>query len=372
MTRRSGRRSVRAVLIDDNLHDRELYAGLLSKRGVLSVQPLSYVDTPGILAALEREACDVVLVDYQLDEQHSSGSTIPRLGTTFSAYLRERVPDMPILLVTRGSLFTKFGLAGSEDESEAFDDVLVKNEIRRSPITYRDEILKIVSGFERLKSVAPYRGWDALCKLLGATEREQQQLREADPPRVPIDSEGWRVPTAARWIRKTLVRYPGVLYCGLYAASALGLSEASFQTPVIRRWFDGAQYTGPFAPSDGAWWKSRLLERALLFLAKAGQQTTTAHRFCSSWNDGRKTNLRPSRCVVDGSSPAECVCHILQKPVKRSNSLPYRPDNRPRVMDEARVSFKAVRESQEFNETLVAPDVPPGVVRAIQRGSKSP
>jgi hypothetical protein len=41
---------------------------------------------------------------------------------------------------------------------------------------------------------------------------------------------------------------------------------------------------------------------------------------------------------------------VLRKPVKREFSLPYHPDSRPAVMDEARVSYKAIRESNDVFE----------------------
>jgi CheY-like chemotaxis protein len=370
MTRQTRMKSVRALLIDDNQHDRELFARLLTKRGVLSVEPQSYAGDSNLLSLVETKACDVVLVDYQLVEQKLPKPSAPQLGSTVAAFLRERMPNTPVLLITRGSLFRRFGLAGTEDESASFDDIFVKDDVSRSPARYRDEVLAIVRGFARLRRVAPYREWDVLCKLLGASEHETVLLRDAGPLRVPIDNEGWRVQAAARWVRRTLLRYPGILYNGLYAASALGLSETSFRTPAIQKWFEKARYTGPFAPSDGAWWKNRLIDKALSFLAKSGQQTSAVFRFGSTWNACKRASLRLSRCIVDGTSPAECVCHILLKPVKRSNSLPYRPDNRPSVMDEARVSFTAVRESQDFDERLVAPDVTSEVIRGIQRSSK--
>ncbi|MCL4553096.1 MAG: hypothetical protein M1305_06055, partial [Candidatus Marsarchaeota archaeon] len=45
----------------------------------------------------------------------------------------------------------------------------------------------------------------------------------------------------------------------------------------------------------------------------------------------------------------------LQRPVMRQYSLPIIPDNRPSVMDTARVSFKAVLEN-DFDERWVRED----------------
>jgi len=60
--------------------------------------------------------------------------------------------------------------------------------------------------------------------------------------------------------------------------------------------------------------------------------------------------------VWDGEPVADAVCYILKEPVKVRNSIRYYPDDRPPVMDEARVSFRAIRESNEFDENLVDED----------------
>jgi hypothetical protein len=369
MSKEFATKCVRACLIDDNQHDREFFARRLSKPGVLSIDPLPYVKED--FDAVENGGYDVVLVDYQLIEGKSAERTTPRLGSTLSAYFRERMPDTPLLLITRGSLFRNCGLVAYGDETATFDDILVKDEIRKSPAIFREGIVTIVRGFESLRSVRRYRAWNSLCKILAGTDEESRFLRDADPPPIPKDGKGWRVPDAARWIRKTLIRYPGVLYDSLHAACSLGLAESSFMTSAVQEWFKPARYIGPFSSGNGVWWKQRLLVRAFQFLSDSGQQGTATYRFCAAWNAVKKTRLQSSRCVEDGSRPAECVCYILRKPVKRSNSLPYRPDNRPRAMEEARVSFRAIRESNDFNEKLVAPDAL-HLVRSIQRESRNP
>jgi hypothetical protein len=97
----------------------------------------------------------------------------------------------------------------------------------------------------------------------------------------------------------------------------------------------------------------------------AGMSGACLHGFASAWTKHSGSGLELSTCVHSQKQPAECVCYVLSKPVKREFSLPYWPDNRPVVMDEARVSFKAIRESNEFKEEYVAPDAS-ALVRPIQ------
>ena len=49
------------------------------------------------------------------------------------------------------------------------------------------------------------------------------------------------------------------------------------------------------------------------------------------------------------------LAYILRKPVKIKYSLDYRVDSRPKIMDSARVSFKAIRTSNEVNDELFDP-----------------
>lgn len=64
--------------------------------------------------------------------------------------------------------------------------------------------------------------------------------------------------------------------------------------------------------------------------------------------------LERATCVVDGEPDADWICYILNEPVKQAHSVVYYPDNRPPVMDEARISFKAIKE-ERFDQNKVDP-----------------
>ena len=125
-------------------------------------------------------------------------------------------------------------------------------------------------------------------------------------------------------------------------------------------------YAGPFAPPEGRWWRNRLITAALSLWDRDTLGEASLSRFREKWNSSKKSRVRAARCVHSGEEPADCVCFVLRKPVMRKYSLPYRPDNRPAVMEEARVSFKAIQETNDYDERLFAPDARP-LVREIQR-----
>jgi len=73
--------------------------------------------------------------------------------------------------------------------------------------------------------------------------------------------------------------------------------------------------------------------------------------FKSEYNE----ELEPSICVTSGEPFADKICYILNEPVKTKYSLIYNVDNRPTIMDEARVSYRAIRTTNEVKEDLLNP-----------------
>lgn len=344
---------LRGILIDDVTRDRERDSNHLSVPRKLRVTGISY-DESTIQRVIDARP-DIVFVDYQLVTAAAAQQAGPTQGSTVAAQLREKFPEIPILLITRGTLFNRGGLEASRDVPGAFDDILIKGEISRHLDKERQRVLSIIRGFKSLRLCAD-RSIQGLYGLLQATEDEMELLDRAAPPRPPRGGDRWRVTEAARWVRNTVIEYPGILYDPLHAASFLGISEKSFLTEAPQKFFAKARYNGIFAPMEGRWWKPRLMQIALKFLDSCNSIQLPLFHFGAVWNEHNKPHISLSNCIVEGARPAECVCYIYQKPVKRANSLPYRPDNRPLVMDEARVSFKAVRESSEFDGDYVASD----------------
>ena len=114
-----------------------------------------------------------------------------------------------------------------------------------------------------------------------------------------------------------------------------------------------AKYVGIFAPPEGRWWKGRLFRIAKQLAIEAGVDGPISQAFVEGFRERCGVELSPAICVSDGTPVADWVCHVLRRPVKLRNSLRYYPDNRPSIMDHARVSFKAALQSNEFDEQLL-------------------
>lgn len=113
----------------------------------------------------------------------------------------------------------------------------------------------------------------------------------------------------------------------------------------MQRFIRTAKYTGILPPKDDRWWRDRMIDFATKLMVNHRVRQPIHLGFAIAYKKEYESSLRRSRCISSGEEPADAVCYILKKPVKREYSLPYSPDDRPPVMDEARVSFKAIRES---------------------------
>ena len=267
------------------------------------------------------------------------------------------------MLFTRRA-YEHVDLPRARDVQGAYDEILFNDSLQTDPgpLQTAKQLVSLIEGFGMLAAVEE-KNWEGLLRTLGANESEAHSLREAQPP--GGRTEPWRVPEAARWIRKVICNYPGILYDSLHASAALGISQDDFASESVQASFRPARYSGPFASSDDPrWWKQRFLERAYGLMKEAEVWEDVAVCFSLAWNKAKGAELQPSVCVWSGETHADCVCYWLKKPVKRRYSLPIIPDDRPAIMETARISFKAIREGN-FDERWFREDAEE-LVRSIR------
>jgi len=340
------RAKVRVNFIDDVREDGEGYAKLLARGRRLDVH--FFLPSPELnnIDALTQPPPDLFLVDYELIRQQDGEIHADYLGGTLATAIREKLPDYPIVLITRRGLVVWDRDRRIIEASQIFDHVIYKSDIDEEPAFVRKQLMSIAEGFRNLRK-RKRKNWEALLSVLGATEEEGKLLRETAPP-----PSGWQVFEAARWIRNIVLAYPGILYNPLHAATALGIEKDAFLGRRVQRLVRDAKYTGIFAPSEGRWWRTRLLAAAEEFVRKEGIEGAINHAFAKAFQERYKEELALAKCIYSGETPADWVCYILNEPVKIAYSLVYHPDTRPPVMDDARVSFKAIRESNEVHDEL--------------------
>ena len=272
-------RNIKIVYIEDSAGDRERYSGYLRRCKGIQVIPLGPPETPDA-RVIERYNPDIVLVDYFLHERQPGRPGVSCKGLTLSATLREKLPKVPILLVTRGNLLRRLGMV--RDISGVFDELVFKDQISADPASLCDDVRVLVDGFRRLQA-CEVRHWSSLCDALRAKSEEKELLLQADPPKAVRENKTWQVPDVASWIRSVLVKYPGILYGSLYASVLLGITKHSFLLPSVQKWFATARYTGVFLPKEGLWWRDRLIVKAYALFHKTGMDRASLGHFRDAW-----------------------------------------------------------------------------------------
>lgn len=232
------------------------------------------------------------------------------------------------------------------------DGLFYKNEVFKMDRNTLDDLYQLATGFKILRK-KKIKQWNDLLNVLKAHESALDSLKLSNPPQI-LDS----TPSSSeilKWIQEVLFKFPGILYDSIHAATFLGISENEFLNDETNRIFEKAKYSGIFLPMEGRWWKSELRRIAISKMNKKEKDMVLHLGFPAALERIKKTPVELSKCVYSNEMPAEWVCYILNKPVKIKYSLLYRPDSRPKVMDEARVSFKAIRTSNEVNDELFDP-----------------
>jgi len=298
------------------------------------------------------EDYDAYLLDLDLSTVSESGRNVGYRGSALAAELRLRTQTSPIILLTRQTIIDSASWWRQILENNIdVDAVIYKGDIGSDPDIYRTQIITLIEGYKLLSQI-PSGSWRDVLELLGADDESRSKIKESNPP---VNGNNWNIPHTARWIRQVLIQYPGVVFDALHASARLGIDINDFRSGDVINYFSGALYQGPFADSKNPhWWSSLLLKQATKLVIEQNLSGPLYKVFGDAFFQAFGIQVRPSKCVYDESPNANYVCYLYQSPVQPSNSIPYYPDNRPSSMETARVSFKAVKEMNAFDELLVA------------------
>ena len=340
---------LKIVLVDDDHHSRSYLADQIRQLGdsVLDVREMPPPRDLNLTRLLDEKA-DLYLVDYELDVEQPNGSRASYRGMTLAARLREVQPAYPIALLTRSSLPSWSQARRTALAGRVFDEVLYKEEnLRDDPDTTYLRLMSLARGYQTLRKCTN-RSVDTLLELLRTDPVGKEIALEALPP-----DNGWQEFEAAHWIRSVLLNYPGVVYDDRHAATALGISLDSFRQEPVLEILQPAMYRGPFLEEGERWWRHRLFDIANRLCSSRDHAIGLREGFRLIASAELGLELEPSRDAETGITLADTVCYLLKVPVRIETSLPYQPDARPSVMEKARVSFKAIRESNDIESRFI-------------------
>jgi len=299
-----------------------------------------------LLSEIKTTKPELILVDFDLSKPKND-ILLGISGTTLSTALKEKFSDIPAVLFTKKSVFKieKY----SRQALHSLDDVVYKYEVFQASGDNLNQLHALAVGFKNLRKKQSSK-WDDILKAIKAPLIDHDTLKLSNPP-LPL-GRNWSVSEVAEWIRNVLIKYPGILYDPIHSATFLGLSKGDFLSEKTKMIFAKVKYSGVFAPVEGRWWKSELRRIAISKMIKKEKELPLHLGFPLALERTRTTQVERSKCIYSDETPADWVCYILNKPVKIKYSLAYRIDSRPKVMDEARVSFKAIKTSNEVNDEL--------------------
>jgi len=354
---------LRIVYIEDNKRDLEAYAGYLESAAEIVVERREPPERLKALGEIMQHRPDLVLVDIRLEGAATYG------GSSLASAIRARYPDYPVVFLTNFKRrFTRRQEFAWDLVAPALDATIDKGDLAEDPGVEAQRLVSLALGYRVLRSKTR-RDLRTLLAAMRAKDDERRWLTEAGPPVGHVGSEGapathrrhsetgkWRVVDAARWIRNVILRYPGILYDAVHSATLLGITTQSFQRQEVQKLLGKARYEGVFAPQEGRWWRNRMQEIATRVMQGQEIAKPILHGFREAFGRQSAVKLEPSVCNSCDKTPADTVCSVLHEPVMTQCSLAYNPDGRPVVMDEARVSFKAVRESNDFRPELLSPE----------------
>ncbi len=340
--------------IDDDPGELKEYTKKLKSNNKLEVEAIS-PEKKLDLNSIARENPALVIIDYLLEQAQRDGSTPEFMGSTFASIFREKLPEKPVVLLSKRSLLGTH-LIQARDVGGAYDEMFFKDDFSKGIDIIISGLINLIEGFKLLKGKRK-RNRRAIFDVLKASPAEEEDLLRANPPEALQKNEPWRVPEIAKWLRKVILNYPGLLYNSLYAATLLGIDQKSFLSKQVQDVFKNCRYTGVFSKEDyPLWWKARVLRVASKLMINQELTGNPTTKFRLAWKGKTCADLKPSKCISSGREHADCVCFVYNKPVMRQFSLPYSPDNRPSVMDEARISLKAIEETNKYEEELFTPD----------------
>ncbi len=340
------------LYIDDDATELRRIKALLEASGRLRV--VAEIPKASISANIESANLpNLFLIDYELSKIQDDNSSVDYNGTTLSAAIRGVANNWPVVLLSKKSLIDPGKRHEHLAEFQLIDEIIYKDSLGDMDSLSRivDLIVSLSEGYQRLRDIVVQSpNWDGVMAALTASPEETEQLTLANPPLYPQQGRSiWTPSRLADWICHTVLEYPGILYDEVYAATALRISVESYLSQEVQAVFQSAKYTGVFSSRGQRWWKQRLERIAIEFVGDLNY----ADRFAEVFLRKQGIFLSPSVSIVRNESPADAVCYIYHKPVMFEYTVAYRPDNRPPIMEPARLSFKAIQQSNEFQREFV-------------------
>jgi CheY-like chemotaxis protein len=256
---------VRVLIVDDDENEASSFVDLLNASGadleVSDMRPEQNVEATAnaVCDTLGGDGEAILLLDYRLEDHPESEEPVNYRGGTVAGYVRDKEPDLPIVLFTSEDKLHKFveRRAGMED---VFDWTLIKSDVISSEdgaARAGAQLADLARGWTRAKGWPDDQEgmWERMAQLMEAPDQDMALFRdvEAAPPRGDVAGH------VTHWLLRAL-SLPGPLIDEAATRVTLGLSEESFAKAEVSAWIEDCGYTGALAAFGPRWWAHRVRE----------------------------------------------------------------------------------------------------------------
>jgi hypothetical protein len=259
---------------------------------------------------VEKTPADLYLLDDRL-YQHANDNNEKsnQRGLTLAAEIRVKYPEIPIYIFTNE--FFDQGIFGSLSQaSEGLaDEKIYYKQIQRegAEILYNDSLdYKKIRDIEKLN-------FRQLLKLLNPPEDTIEDLLNALPEVLkgglrPTDDQAMAEGNSlfyGKWIKKTLLAFPGFVYDSLFAATSVGLPEEKF---LKLKEFKPAIYDGLFSKTrKQLWWKRKLNQILIDKAQKSMKIDEIGNPYSLAEKIYKLKDTEKLKCVVCGEKYPETI-----------------------------------------------------------------
>ena len=308
-----------AMLIDDDPRDlehaRRLDEAGLACRGLLpSAEVSETVDE--IEQYVEADKCDVLLLDYRLDSivNDLDGARRTYRGGQLAVALRERLPTVPLVLVTTEQRF-EADLAQAPRLRALYDHQILKGRLakrseRRSVILELEDLALGYRSIREIEVLDP----GSVASLLDPTYQRGRDACES--------ISEYAVDSVADWILEEFLRYRGPLLSETQASSLLGIAPNSFRRIELQEEISDTRYRGPFCRWKPRWW-AHSLDSWLAGISELdgnGANETRATAIARHLGVTRNV-MRKDRCNWCQSENVSLACAVCQKALDSAHGL---------------------------------------------------
>lgn len=123
----------RVALIDDERAERDALCEDLNLAGSFQVEAIPYGKLPDVISAVRLVDPGLILVDWQLTTSPSGDYAKPQHGDALAVLLRESFAGVPVIVITKGTLFDSGEVQWLKGGTGAYLDVLNKKKPRGGP-----------------------------------------------------------------------------------------------------------------------------------------------------------------------------------------------------------------------------------------------